>query len=526
MNPPLATPELGQSPDQSGVFRQHMGKVSRHSGVFFAGTIFNAAAGYLFKVYLARVLGAKALGIYALGMTLVGFLSVFNVLGLHRTALRFVAEYSATGKAGLLRGFLVRSMAVLAAANIVLVAVMLLAGPWVAVRLYHTPELRSYIGLFAVIMLLGVFTTFLGQVLGGYQEVARRTVIINFVGTPAAIAVTVLLVALGKGLWGYIFAQIVSAVLVLGLSAALVWRLTPKPEHGPSVSFPPLEKKVISFSAAVLGLSFLEFIVSGTDRVVIGYYLSARELGIYAVAGAIVVFVPIVLRSINQIFAPIISDLYARGQLAMLNRMFQTLTKWVVGLTVPLAAVLIVFAKPLMRIFGPDFEKGWPILVVGTVGQLINCGVGSVGTLLLMSGQQKRLVWIQAATAATMVVLSLALVPRWGITGAAVATAVTLGMANLWFLIEVRRRLGLFPYNRQWWRLVLPLGGSCATLLVLRKLVVLRPQWAVAGLGLIAAYLVFAGIALAFGLDADDRIIAGAIWSRITSILPKAEASI
>jgi len=55
---------------------------------------------------------------------------------------------------------------------------------------------------------------------------------------------------------------------------------------------------------------------------------------------------------------------------------------------------------------------------------------------------------------------------------------------------------------------------------------VLRPQWAVAGLGLIAAYLVFAGIALAFGLDADDRIIAGAIWSRITSILPKAEASI
>ena len=48
---------------------------------------------------------------------------------------------------------------------------------------------------------------------------------------------------------------------------------------------------------------------------------------------------------------------------------------------------MIIFAPALMRIFGPDFEVGWPVLVIGTLGQLVNCAVGSVGYLLLMSGQ-------------------------------------------------------------------------------------------------------------------------------------------
>src|SRR5712675_89305 len=102
--------EAQPSPSNSSKFRQQMGHISRQSAVFFAGTIFTAAAGYLFKVYLARVLGAEALGIYALGMTIVGLLGIFNALGLPYSAVRFVASYTATGRFDLLRGFLVRSI--------------------------------------------------------------------------------------------------------------------------------------------------------------------------------------------------------------------------------------------------------------------------------------------------------------------------------------------------------------------------------------------------------------------------------
>jgi O-antigen/teichoic acid export membrane protein len=506
----LAGPALEIVPgaEDSRDFRQQMGHISRQSSVFFAGTIFTAAAGYLFKIYLARVLGAEALGIYALGMTIIGFLGIFNALGLPQSAVRFVAAYCATGKIELLRGFLGRGILLLLISNILLGGGVLLVGPWIALHFYHTQALQNYLGWFALIMILGALTTFFGQVLAGYKDVARRTVVTNFIGSPTMMILTLGLAALGLGLRGYIIAQVLSAARSF------------------ASGFPPLEKEVMSFSVVALGTGLLEFLTSQSDKILIGFYLGAREVGIYAVATALVTFVPILLQSVNQIFSPSIADLYARGQQQLLGRIFQTLTKWILGLTIPLAVVMILFASPLMRIFGRDFEAGWLILVIGTVGQLVNCGVGSVGYLLLMSGNQRCLIKIEAIMAALMVLLNLFLIPRWGITGAAIGAATTNIIGNFWYLAEVRRRLGLFPYNRSYLRLALPLGVAFAVALGLRVVFgTVRQEWVVIGAALLLGYLVFIGIALAFGLDADDQLIARAVWARVSGTFRSVEVN-
>jgi hypothetical protein len=46
----------------------------------------------------------------------------------------------------------------------------------------------------------------------------------------------------------------------------------------------------------------------------------------------------------------------------------------------------------------------------------------------------------------------------------------------------------------------------------------IRQEWAVIGTALLLGYLVFIGIALAFGLDADDRLIARSVWARVSAI--------
>jgi O-antigen/teichoic acid export membrane protein len=504
---------------EAQIFRQQMGHISRQSAVFFAGTIFTAATGYLFKIYLARVLGAEALGIYALGMTIVGLLGVFNALGLPYAAVRFVAAYTAKSKFDLLRGFLVHSISLLLIFNVLLGGTVLLVGPWVAVHVYHTPALSRYLGLFALIMLTGAFTGFLGQVLTGYKDVARRTIITNFIGSPLTMLFTLGLVGAGFGLWGYIFAQVAGTFVVIVLLVMAVWKLTPRAARAFSGKLPRLEGEVISFSAVVFAMNFLEFMMSQADKILIGFYLNARQVGIYAVAAALVTFVPIVLQSVNQIFSPTIADLHARGQQELLGRLFQTLTKWILGLTLPLAAVMIIFAPALMRIFGRDFEAGWPILVIGTFGQLINCGVGSVGYLLLMSGNQRKLIRIQAIMACVMVIVSIVLIPKWGITGAAVGAALTNVLTNVWYLAEVRRTLGLFPYSRSYLRLLLPLAGNLAVLLLLKvTLKAVHPEWMVVCAALLLAYLAFVLIAMAFGFDADDRLIARAAWSKMRGV--------
>jgi O-antigen/teichoic acid export membrane protein len=513
----VATPE-GQVLE-AHPFRQHMGQVSRQSSVFFAGSIFTAAASYFFKIYLARFLGAESLGIYALGMTIVGFLGIFGSLGLPQSAVRFVAAYVATGRMDLLRAFVLRGGGLLVIFNALLSGLVLLIGPWVAVRFYHTPALRQYLGLFAWIMFLGALTTFLGFILVGYKSVARRTLITDFIGTPSMMVLTLIFVALGWSLWGYIFAQVLSALIMLALLVSVVWRTTPPQVRQFSGRPVPLERQVFWFSGVLFGMNTLGFLSSQADRVLIGFYMNAREVGIYSVAAAMVAFVPLILQSVNQIFSPTIADLHVRGEHPLLSRLYQTLTKWIFGLTIPLAAAVIIYARPLMRVFGSEFEAGWPILIIGTVGQLVNCGVGSVGYLLLMSGQERRMIRIQAGTAAIMVGLNILLIPRWGVTGAAVAAAVTNILTNLWYLRDVRLSLHLSPYNRSYFRLILPVGATFLCLGLLRWVPGdANPSLLSMAVGLILSYVAFTGTAILLGLDADDRIIADAVWARVRRI--------
>jgi O-antigen/teichoic acid export membrane protein len=526
----MSDPIVSVLPDDAAEnqqFRSQIAHISRQSGIFFAGTIFTGAFGYVFKVYLARVLGAEDLGLYALGMSLVGFIGIFNTLGLPGSAVRFVAAYRAAGKFKELHALLWRGAALLLTANVVLAAVLLTFGRTLAVRFYHSPALVQYLPLFALIMLFAVTGGFYGKVLAGYRDLRLRTLIVNFVGSPLNMILAVLLISLGMGLRGYLVAQVLSAAIVSFLLLVAVRRFTPDAARFSALSGSYPEREVWSFSAAMLGIGFLEFIMVQVDKVALGFYRTAREVGIYSVAAALVVYVPLVLSSINQIFAPTIADLHTRGTHALLARLFQSLTKWATGLTLPLALVIIVFARPLMRIFGHEFEAGWPVLIIGTLGQLVNCGVGSVGYLLLMSGNEKRLVKVQTAMAAVMIFLSAVLVPRGGIVGAAVAAAVTNAGINLWNLLEVRKALGLSPYNRGYLQLLPATAATLALTLVLQRYAgVFRHDWLAVGVALGLAYGVFACTILVVGLDADDRLIATAIWSRIRTAFARPDAGV
>jgi len=248
----------------------------------------------------------------------------------------------------------------------------------------------------------------------------------------------------------------------------------------------------------------------------LGIFLDVRQVGIYAIAGALVGFVPVALQSVNQIFSPTIADLHSRGEHALLGRLFQTLTKWIVGLTLPMAFVMIIDSKPLMRLFGPAFEGGWMVLVLGTLGQLINAGTGSVGNLLLMSGNQRRLIRVQAIMAAFVVVATAGLVRPFGIVGVALAAALTNAITNYLNLREVRAALQLSPYNRTYLRLLLPCAASVAAVLGVRLLTAgFHPEWMTIAAALLVGYAAFCGLALLVGLDDDDRMIVTAIQRRL-----------
>ncbi len=497
----------------SAEFRRRMGSISRHSVVYFAGTLFSAIAGYFFKIYVARELGAEALGLYALGMSIVGGIGIFNAVGLPAAGARFVAEYSSRGDYQRLGAFLRGGLGLLGIGNLLLGAIVLGVAPWIAVRLYHAPALQAYSWCFAAIMLLGVLNTFLGQCMAGFRAVAGRTWITHFIGPSATIVLAVIAIALHFGLAGYLVAQVASAALVLGLLLISVWKLTP-PKARAAGGIGHLETRVIAFSATAFGIAAVHFVLGHFDKITLGHYLNVRQVGIYAVSMSMVGFVPIALQSVNQIFSPIIAELHASGNMVLLQRLFTSLTKWVLIVTAPLALSVIVFSHSLMTIFGAGFAGGAAVLAIGAAGQLFNCGVGSVGTLLLMSGNQVALMKIEAANAALMVILNLLLVPRLGIFGAALAASIAVAGTNLWALATVRKKLNLFPYDRSYLKLLVPAAMATVVLVVQHHLFA-HNSWKWAGVGLVSAYVAFLGGLLLLGLEPEDRMLARTAWDKI-----------
>jgi predicted membrane-bound spermidine synthase len=117
--------------------------------------------------------------------------------------------------------------------------------------------------------------------------------------------------------------------------------------------------------------------------------------------------------------------------------------------------------------------------------------------------------------AVLMVALGLLLVPKWGILGAATVAALANLVSNVWYLWEVRRKLGISPYNMSYFGLLIPFCGALVVVSIMRRFLSgSQSNLVLIGAALIASYVAFTGIALLAGLDSDDRLVLGAIWLR------------
>lgn len=516
--PATAAEDAAELDSLTREFRRHAGKISRQAAVVFAGTVFTVVAGYFFKIYVARVIGAEGLGIYALGLNTLSLFAVFASLGLPTTIARFVARYRGIGQRERVRPLFFRALRVLILSSCALGGLMVLSSRWISEVVYGEPDLARYLPFFALLLPVGVVIGLCSGYLRGSKEVARQVAITSFLRFPAKIGLTVALFAFGWALPAYVAAEVSSQLFAAAILAFAVARRLPAaaaaaPRRG-------LDREVKIFAATMMGMNGLSFLTTKVDQVLLGILLPVEQVGVYSIAMTSALFVPILLSSLNSIFGPIIAELHARGETALLQRLFQTTTKWCLGVTWPLVAVVLLFSQALMGLFGAEFEAGATCLSVLALGQMVNVSAGSAGYLLLMCGYQRAKIKAIIAMAILTVVLNLLLIPRWGILGAAAAGAIGLVITNLVWLWMVRYYLRITPYNRGYLRLAVPIAASALAVFAVswwsRAAGGDRLLWLL--LALFSAYAAFLSTAGVLSLDRDDRIIARAVWARARAV--------
>jgi O-antigen/teichoic acid export membrane protein len=174
------------------------------------------------------------------------------------------------------------------------------------------------------------------------------------------------------------------------------------------------------------------------------------ETGVYAVAVQLSTFISMVLTSLNLVIAPRFASLHAAGRIGELQRLVATSAAIVTAGTVPIAVGLVAMSPWLLPFWGPEFVDARLPFAILALGNVVNALSGSVGYLLIMSGNERTVARVFAAVAAVNIAANLVLIPRMGAAGAATATAVSMALWNLTLIVLVRRRLGIHSTVFAW----------------------------------------------------------------------------
>ena len=148
--------------------------------------------------------------------------------------------------------------------------------------------------------------------------------------------------------------------------------------------------------------------------------------------------------AITTIVVPSIARLWAEGDRAKLQRLLTMTSRAALALILPLCLVLIVAARPLLRFgFGDDFAAGAPALAICAAGQLVTAMMGPVLNVYNMTGHEQTALRFVLVGAAANTILSLALIPQFGPTGAALAATAGSLIASGLMSYNLRRLTGL-----------------------------------------------------------------------------------
>jgi O-antigen/teichoic acid export membrane protein len=184
------------------------------------------------------------------------------------------------------------------------------------------------------------------------------------------------------------------------------------------------------------------------DTLLVGALRSTQDAGLYAAATRYLMFGAFASQAVIQAIGPTMSELLTRHDRETARTVYRTGTAWAMAVGWPVYLMLAVFAPAVLSIFGPGYVEAQHVLTILALTMLVASAVGPVDVVLLMAGRSTWNLINTAAAVALNVALNLLLIPRVGITGAAVAWSASILTNNLAPLVQVRTLLHLDPLGR------------------------------------------------------------------------------
>ena len=425
--------KIKQTPLNNLVTDSDNREIVKGAGTTFILKIIGLVFSYGFNIYFARVYGAKVMGLFTLAITVAGIFSLFAQMGTQTSLVRFVAQYAGQGNYNAVKKIYKLTLQWVLPLSIFLAIIFYFLSPFIANTIFHKPLLIIPFKITAFVLPFGVLMGVNTASLRGLKKI-KDAFIFSTVLPPVlnAIGLMVLTYFVFKSYLTPIYVNLISAFIGAFYSLLLWKKRSAKLPFNNHKSDNIIDtKEIIKVSAPMFMTSAMLLIMGMTDVFMLGMFRTASEVGVYRVALKLALFTSFTLGAANSIAAPKFSELYWLNNKDKLRNITKFSSKVIFWTALPIFVVTVLFAKPILGIFGREFITGSVALIILSSGQLVNASCGSVGLLLDMTGKQNIFRNIMIIGAILNITLNFWFIPLYGIIGAALATAISTVIWNL-----------------------------------------------------------------------------------------------
>ena len=219
-----------------------------------------------------------------------------------------------------------------------------------------------------------------------------------------------------------------------------------KPQLPPGVNW----KEVYSLSAFGVLNAGAAMLLLETDVLMVTYISGLDDTGVYAVLFYFGVLVAIPSRVMFKISSAVIGDAWKTDNRKLIQDIYE---KSALYLLFAGAFIYVMITVNMDEVFvlmpnGEKYERGARVAFWIGAGQLVNMLTGASGQIVATSLRYRYNLMFNLCLIALMVILNFLLIPLFGITGAAMATAISMVLVNAFRWWMVKHWFGFQPFRR------------------------------------------------------------------------------
>lgn len=478
-----------------------LGKVARGGLLSLIGLVVSAVFAFLVRTLVGRVFGPVQYGAYSLTMTVFSIALVLAMFGLP-TGLPRQVSYFFTKNRKRVEELVSTTLILVTITSTLTLAILLPLTERLAGLLTANPEGRELLKSLLPIVLLGLpFAALMNTLIAvaqGFKRV-REYIYYGKVGFPMTYFVLAFLAVYTLGsLKAVITAYVASYLIIL----ALLLRNLRKAGIISGVSFSrDLVGVIVLFSLPLLTSNIVSMVLTWTDSLMLGHYLGSGVVGLYSSASPLARFISMTVMALMTIYTPVVTGLFARGELKLVERFYAITAKWAFLLAFPLIFIFVKYPEQVIgTLFGPSYTEASSVLVILSLGFALVAVAGPLIQTLVTMGKTVENMKGDLLGATVNVVLNYVLINSIGMIGAAVATLASYA-TTIAYKLSVLLRSGIKPYGKQHALLLADAG------LVLSVFHFVRVEGIIQALAATAvATLLFYGIAVLAGIPEDEDV--------------------